>query len=543
MPRIQRALLSVSNKKGIVEFAQFLESIGIEILSTGRTAQILQEKGLNIREVSNYTGQPEILDGRVKTLHPKIHGGILAVRSDKGHLQEIKELGISLIDLVVVNLYPFEETIQKKNVTLQEAIENIDIGGPAMLRAAAKNWQDVAVICDPDDYADLIEELKQRKGEISKETSFRLSKKVFALTSRYDGAVAAYFSGGREEEFPEVFSLQAEKIQDLRYGENPHQKAAFYKAVGATGRSPLQEASVTSSKQLHGKELSFNNILDLDATIELVKEFEAPACVIVKHTNPCGVAVGTIANRDRDRGTCRQLFVEARSCDPLSAFGGIIGFNREVDLETAEEIGKDFYECVVAPGFSEEALEILKAKKNIRLMQIPPYPPLSKGGWDFKRVAGGLLVQDRDRIVEDIRGSKVVTKRPPTEEEWDAMVFAWKVARHVKSNAIVLAGPPSEGQGEENGMLRTLGVGAGQMSRVDSVRLAISKMDTLSPRRERVLASDAFFPFRDNVDEAAKAGVTAIIQPGGSLRDQESIDAANEHKIAMVFTGIRHFKH
>ncbi|MBI2981110.1 MAG: bifunctional phosphoribosylaminoimidazolecarboxamide formyltransferase/IMP cyclohydrolase [Deltaproteobacteria bacterium] len=396
----------------------------------------------------------------VKTLHPKIHGGILAVRSNKGHLQETRALGIPLIDLVVVNLYPFEETIRKKNGTLQEAIENVDVGGPAMLRAAAKNWQDVAVVCDPVDYPGIVEELKERRGRISEETSFRLAKKVFALTARYDGAIASYFSGGCEGKFPETFSLQAEKVQDLRYGENPHQRAAFYKNVGAGSPRPgavtVPLQGITNARQLHGKELSFNNILDLDAAIELVKEFEQPACVIVKHTNPCGVAALTPGPSPVNG---RGVSIAARSCDPLSAFGGPIAINREIDEETAEEIGKDFYECVVAPKFSEGALEILRAKKNIRLMEIPSYPPLTKGGgspacrgrWpegsegaaegdlDFKKITGGLLIQDRDRIVEEIRGSKVVTKRSPTKEEWDAMEFAWKVVKHLKSNAIVIA--------------------------------------------------------------------------------------------------------
>ena len=524
MPKIARAIISLSDKTGILPLAQALARQNIEILSTGGTAKLLRDNKIPVDEVSDATGQPEILDGRLKTLHPKIHGGILAIRSNPQHQAELKKSGIKPIDLVIVNLYPFEETIQKPEVSLQEAIENIDIGGPTMLRAAAKNWQEVTVVCDPADYPALIAELETGQGTISPETNFRLAQKVFALTARYDGAIANYLTGGREQRLPDVLTLQVQKIQDLRYGENPHQRGAFY--TGEGGRRPGEGAP----RQLHGKELSFNNFLDLDAAASLLREFQPPACVIIKHTNPCGVALTPSPSPAGGRG----VFVAARACDPLSAFGGIVGLNRTVDRATAEEIGKDFYECVIAPDYAPEALEILKAKKNIRLMEWTPSPPREL---DLKKIAGGLLVQDPDRLTEGLGKSKVVTKRTPTEAEWQALEFAWKVCAHVKSNAIVIAG-------EESGVRVTFGIGCGQMSRIDSVKLAIAKMTSPpAPPLLVCLASDAFFPFRDNVDEAARAGVKAIIQPGGSLKDQESIDAANQHGIAMVFTGVRHFRH
>jgi phosphoribosylaminoimidazolecarboxamide formyltransferase/IMP cyclohydrolase len=541
---IKRALISVSDKTGIVEFAKGLAALKIEILSTGGTAKLLRENKIPVVEVGDYTGQPEILDGRLKTLHPKIHGGVLAIRSNPRHLKELKESGIEPIDLLAVNLYPFEETIAKANVALEEAIEQIDIGGPTMIRAAAKNWRDVTVVVDPGDYQPLLEEL--RRGGVSPETNFRLAKKVFILTARYDGAIANYLTGMKDQKWPEVFNHQVVKAQDLRYGENPHQKAAFYRDRA------VSEPCVSGARQLHGKELSFNNILDLDAAIETVKEFTEAACVIIKHTNPCGVAAGApphpslleeMSRPSPARGEgavpLRDIFIAARECDPLSAFGGIIGFNRPVDTETAAEIGKDFYECVVAPRFDPEALKILEAKKNIRLMELQGLDvgarlvaPLQ--GYDMKKVVGGLLIQERDLNRENIRESKMVTKRKPTEEEWQALAFAWLVCKHVKSNAIVLA----RGGGS---ILRTLGIGCGQMSRIDSTRIAISK--SRQPLKGAVMASDAFFPFRDNIDHAAKGGIAAIIQPGGSLRDEESIKAADLHGIAMVFTGIRHFRH
>ncbi|MBI1909110.1 MAG: bifunctional phosphoribosylaminoimidazolecarboxamide formyltransferase/IMP cyclohydrolase [Deltaproteobacteria bacterium] len=514
MPVIKRALISVSNKNGLVPFAQKLASLRIEILSTGGTAKFLKENKIPVVEVGDYTGQPEILDGRLKTLHPRIHGGILAIRSNAKHLEELKKSNIGLIDLVVVNLYPFEETVAKPNVSLEEAVEQIDIGGPTMIRAAAKNWQDVTVVVDPEDYPSLIGELPG----VSSETNFRLAKKVFALMSRYDGAITNYLTGGKDNLFPEAFNYHVRKVQDLRYGENPHQKGAFYR-----DQNPVP--SVATAKQLHGKELSFNNILDLDAALGMVREFQEPAVAVIKHNNPCGVAVG-------GEGELKEIFVRARDCDPLSAFGGVIGINRVVDKPLAQEIAKDFYEAVITPGFEPEALEILKRKKNIRLLEENGDRGGFFNGLDFKKVVGGLLVQESDLSQEDIRKAKVVTRRGPTEEEWQALSFAWKVVKHVKSNAIVFV---------EGKRLCTVGIGAGQMSRIDSTKIAIIK--TKSSLKGTALASDAFFPFKDNVEEVAKVGVTAIIQPGGSIKDQESIEAADKAGIAMVFTGIRHFRH
>ncbi|MDO8461777.1 MAG: bifunctional phosphoribosylaminoimidazolecarboxamide formyltransferase/IMP cyclohydrolase, partial [Deltaproteobacteria bacterium] len=480
-------------------------------------AELLRKNKVPVRDVSDYTGQPEILDGRLKTLHPKIHGGILAIRSNSKHLEELKKSGIGLIDLVVVNLYPFEETVAKKGVSLEEAIEQIDIGGPTMIRAAAKNWQDVTVVVDPEDYSKVLEELPN----VSADTNFYLAKKVFSLMARYDGAITNYLTGGKDETFPDVFNYQGTKIQNLRYGENPHQKGVFYR----DGRISDQEPSVANARQLHGKELSFNNILDIDAAFETVREFQEPAVVIVKHNNPCGVAVGT-----RQGAPLQQIFINARECDPLSAFGGIIGVNQAVDGSLAEEIAKDFYEAVIAPGFAPDALKILQAKKNIRLLDVSGLSVKKAGRYDFKKVVGGLLVQERDSSQENIREARLVTKRSPTEVEWKAFAIAWKVVQHLKSNAIVLATAE-----------KIVGIGAGQMSRIDSTKIAISK--ARSSLKGTVLASDAFFPFKDNVEEAAKAGITAIIQPGGSVKDQESIEAADQAGIAMVFTGVRHFRH
>ncbi len=471
------------------------------------------------------------MDGRLKTLHPKIHGGILAMRSNPQHMAEIRESGIEPIDLLVVNLYPFEQTVAKSGVSLEEAIENVDIGGPTMIRAAAKNWQDVVVLVDPNDYGRVIEEMKKAKGEVSKETKFALAKKVFVLTARYDGAIANYLTGGRDGRFPEAFNLQGRKVQDLRYGENPHQKAAFYQDT-VIGTEP----SIATARQLHGKELSYNNIMDLDAALEAVKEFEEPAVVIVKHATPCGAArvLTPSPSPATGEGSLRQIFVNARECDPTSAFGGIIALSRRVDAETAQEIGKDFYECVVAPAYDEEAFKILAAKKNIRLMEIPSWIPgdsyRSASLQTLKKVTGGFLLQDRDLLQSKIQEGRVVTKRKPTGEEWQALEFAWKICKHVKSNAIVYARAD-----------RTVGIGGGQVSRVDATKVGAQK--ARSPLQGAVMASDAFFPFRDNIDEAAKFGITAMIQPGGSLRDEESIAAADEHRIAMVFTGVRHFRH
>ncbi len=520
MGKIKRAIVSVSDKTGVVAFAKGLAQRGVEILSTGGTAKALRDQGIQVQDISDYTGFPEMLDGRVKTLHPKVHGGLLGQRSKPAHVNKMKEHGILPIDLVAVNLYPFEATVAKEECPLEEAIENIDIGGPTMIRSAAKNYPDVTVIVDPGDYEAVLAELTE-KGEISVETNFRLAKKVFQHTARYDGAISNYLgeikNGKQVCEFPETFTFQVKKMQELRYGENPHQKAAFYREHMAA------EPSVSNAVQLQGKELSFNNILDLDSAFETVKEFEEVATVIIKHNNPCGAAVSFTSQADSYR--------KARDCDPVSAFGGVVGFNRRVDEETAREMAQIFLEAIIAPGYDGKALEILKGKKDLRLLESPPLgPDYSRGGLDLKKVVGGLLIQNRDlgRVPRD--QWKVVTKRKPTEAELKGMAFGWKVAKHVKSNAIVLV--------RED---RTIGIGAGQMSRVDSTRLAVMKAQ--SPTKGTVLASDAMFPFRDGVDTGAEAGATAIIQPGGSIRDEEVIAAADEHNIAMVFTGMRHFRH
>jgi len=520
MGKIKRAIVSVSDKSGVVSFAKGLSQMGVEILSTGGTAKTLRENGIRVMDISEYTGFPEMLDGRVKTLHPKVHGGLLGQRSKPEHVRKMNEHGILPIDLVAVNLYPFEATVAKEGCSLEEAIENIDIGGPTMIRSAAKNYPDVTVVVDPGDYDVVLSELKE-KGEISLETNFRLAKKVFQHTARYDGAISNYLGqiekGKKIYEFPETFSFQVKKAQELRYGENPHQRAAFY-------REPLlTEPSVSNAIQLQGKELSFNNILDLDSAYETVKEFEETATVIIKHNNPCGVAISAKNLVDAYR--------KARECDPVSAFGGVVGFNRVVDRETAKEMAEIFLEAIIAPGYSPEALEILKAKKDLRILQTPPLTSfVIQRGFDLRKVVGGLLVQDRDLGKVPMDQWKVVTKRKPTEEEKRAMAFGWKVAKHIKSNAIVLV--------RED---RTIGIGAGQMSRVDSTRLAVMKAQ--SSTKGTVLASDAMFPFRDGVDAGTEAGATAIIQPGGSIRDDEVIAAANEYHIAMVFTGMRHFRH
>ncbi|MBU0650923.1 bifunctional phosphoribosylaminoimidazolecarboxamide formyltransferase/IMP cyclohydrolase [bacterium] len=511
MSKIERALISVSDKTGIVEFAKELKSFGVEIISTGGTANLLKKEGVNVIEISDYTGFPEMLDGRVKTLHPMIHGGLLGVRDNKEHVDIMKKHNIKPIDMVVVNLYPFEAAVVKQDVTLEHAIENIDIGGPSMLRSAAKNHKFVTVVCDSEDYDKIIKEMADNGGDVSEKTNYDLAVKVFKHTCKYDGAIANYLSKNNFVNF--VY----EKAQDLRYGENPHQQAVYYK------EDKIDEVCIANAKQLHGKELSFNNIIDLNAAIEIVKEFEEPTAVIIKHTNPCGVA------------RAEKLFdayVLARSVDSVSAFGSIVGFNRPVDHETAREIVSTFVEAVVAPGFDEDAFTILAEKKNIRLLETGD---MSQITWDnhekdMKKVVGGLLVQDRDLGMIEERDLKVATKKKPTKEQIKAMLFAWKVCKSVKSNAIVYSYTD-----------HIIGVGAGQMSRVDSAKIGIFKSNY--DIKGSVLASDAFFPFRDGVDSAAKAGVIAIIQPGGSVRDEEVIAACDEHGIAMVFTGMRHFKH
>jgi len=517
--KIARALISVSNKNGILDFARGISKLGIEILSTGGTAKMLRDAGVAVKDVSEFTGFPEMLDGRVKTLHPKVHGGLLGRRNNPEHMRQWKENGIQPIDLVVVNLYPFEQTVAKPGCTLEDAIENIDIGGPTMLRSAAKNYTDVAVVVSPRDYDRVLEEI-QKTGEVSAKTRFELCRTVFLHTARYDSAISAWLDSqvpaDEKTRFPNILTLQFEKAQNLRYGENPHQQGAFYREFGR------KEPSVSSAKQLQGKEMSFNNFLDANSALELVKEYDQIAAVIVKHNNPCGV------------GTASALvdaYRKARDCDPVSAFGGVIAFNHMVDYDTAKELTSTFVEVVVAPEFAPDALDELKKKKDLRLLDVGPKVSGAPEGMDLKKVVGGLIYQDRDlgKIV-DVKALRVATKRKPTDDEYEALAFAWKVCKHVKSNAIVFTTRD-----------RTVGIGAGQMSRLDSVRIA--KIKAQFPLAGTVLASDAFFPFRDGLDEAAKAGVTAVIQPGGSLKDEEVIKAAEEHGIAMIMTGMRHFRH
>jgi phosphoribosylaminoimidazolecarboxamide formyltransferase/IMP cyclohydrolase len=496
-----------------------LAKLNIEILSTGGTAKMLRDGGVPVKDVSEFTGFPEMLDGRVKTLHPKVHGGILGMRSNPEHVKQMQQHGIQPIDLVVVNLYPFEQTVAKPNVTLAEAIENIDIGGPTMLRSAAKNYTDVAVVCSPRDYGRVLEEIR-KTGEVSAKTRFELCRTVFLHTARYDSAISAWLNNqvpdDEKTRFPNILTLQFEKVQNLRYGENPHQQGAFYREFGT------KEPCVAHAKQLQGKEMSFNNYLDANSALELAKEYDEIAAVIIKHNNPCGVAT--------DRSLA-EAYRKARDCDPVSAFGGVIAFNHLVDLETAKELAATFVEVVVAPEFAPDALDVLKKKKDVRLLDIGSAVKGAPEGMDLKKVTGGLIYQDRDLgRIADVKALQVATKRTPTEDEYRALAFAWKVCKHVKSNAIVFTTRD-----------RTVGIGAGQMSRLDSVRLA--KMKAQSSLKGSVLASDAFFPFRDGLDEAATAGVTAVIQPGGSLKDDEVIRAADEHGIAMVFTKMRHFRH
>jgi len=513
--KVARALLSVSDKSGIVELARGLAALGVELISTGGTAALLKKEGLKVTEVSEHTGFPEMLDGRVKTLHPKIHAGLLARRDDPAHGAAMKKAGFPPIDLLVVNLYPFQATVADPDCRLDDAIENIDIGGPAMLRAAAKNYPGVIVVVDPADYPKLLDQLKG-KG-VDDATRFNLARKVFAHTAAYDGAVANYLtslSDGKRREYPDVLTLQLKKVQDLRYGENPHQSAAFYRDDRPA------PGSLATFRQLQGKELSYNNIADADAAWECVKRFSMPACVIVKHANPCGVAVAD---------SLAAAYEKAFKTDPTSAFGGVLAFNRAVDGATAAAFAKQFAEVIVAPRFEPEALGVLAKKDNLRLIEVPLAHDTQKH--DYKRVGGGVLVQGSD--AEALKNLKVVTKKQPTEAQLADLRFAWTVAQFVKSNAIVFC---------RDGM--TLGIGAGQMSRVDSSRLARLKAETAGMKLENcVAASDAFFPFRDGVEVLLDAGATAVIQPGGSVRDAEVIAAADERGAAMVFTGIRHFRH
>ena len=520
MNAIKRALISVSDKTGIVEFARALSETGVEILSTGGTAKLLQDNKVAVTEVSDYTGFPEMMDGRVKTLHPKIHGGLLGRRGIDDAV--MAEHGIAPIDMVVVNLYPFEQTVAKPGCDLETAIENIDIGGPTMLRAAAKNHASVAVVVDAADYERVLKEMATNNNALSDATRFDLAVKTFEHTANYDGNIANYLGAidtdGSKQEFPRTFNRQYLKAQAMRYGENPHQNAAFYI------ERDRNEASISTARQIQGKELSYNNIADTDAALECVKQFnDGPTCVIVKHANPCGVAVGDSLLNAYDR---------AYQTDPESAFGGIIAFNQELDAETASAIvERQFVEVIIAPSVSKDAIEAVAAKKNVRLLECGQWPEQPAPRLDFKRVNGGLLIQESDLALYN--ELKTVTKRQPTEQETNDLLFAWRVCKFVKSNAIIY--------GKDN---MTIGVGAGQMSRVNSARIAAIKAEHAGLEvKGAVMASDAFFPFRDGLDQAAEVGITAVIQPGGSMRDDEVIAAADEHGIAMVFTGMRHFRH
>jgi phosphoribosylaminoimidazolecarboxamide formyltransferase/IMP cyclohydrolase len=508
MTPIRRALLSVTDKTGLVDFARQLAVLGIELISTGGTARLLREAGVAVRDVAEVTGFPEMLGGRVKTMHPRITGGILAIRSNAEHIQALADHGIAPIDLVVVNLYAFEATAARPGVTLDEMIENIDIGGPTMIRSAAKNFEDVSVVTDPADYAVLARELQTTGGALSRDTRWRLAKKAFATTAAYDRAIANTLSGTQDQALPDILDLRVPRTMGLRYGENPHQAAALY----AAGR-----AGIAGARQLHGKELSYNNLVDLDAAWQLIGEFQRPAAAIIKHTNPCGCA---------EQETLAEAYRRALECDPVSAFGGVLAFNRPVDAETAAAVAELFVEAIAAPGYAPDALARLQTKKNLRLIEVAAGSP----GVVVKSISGGYLVQTEDTLTLDPSQLRTVTDRSPTSEEDAALVFAWKVVKHVKSNAIVFA---RVGQ--------TVGVGAGQMSRVDSVRIAASK--AVLPLQGTVVASDAFFPFPDGVEELARHGATAVIQPGGSVRDPDVIAAANRLGLAMVFTGLRHFRH
>ncbi len=565
--RIKRALISVSDKDGIAEFAQKLNGFGVEIISTGGTARMLREMGLTVADVSQITGFPEMMDGRVKTLHPKIHGAFLALRDNNEHLEAMKTHGIEPIDLIVVNLYPFEQTIENEAVSIEEAVEQIDIGGPAMIRSAAKNWRDVLVVTDARLYETVLEELEETGGAISLETRRTFAALAFTHTAHYDSIISDYLveqlsdkefnfveefhpfaddpafqifeeterlfddddedfedddfsqnghnvSGG-EEGFPAFDNVELEIISNLRYGENPHQQAALYETF-------IGDGGVANAEQLHGKEMSFNNYVDADAAWNLVCEFEQTACAIIKHTNPSGVGIG--ANN-------LEAYRRALATDPISAFGGIVAFNRSVDVETARAVNEVFTEVVLAPDFDAEALEIFQQKKNLRVLRVERIG--NADGLEYKQISGGVLVQNRDNLIVRAEDLRVVSMKKPTDEEIRAMLFAWKVCKHVKSNAVVFTNE-----------FQTVGVGAGQMNRVDSVRIAAMRAEkTALELKNTVLASDAFFPFRDNVDEAAKFGILGIIQPGGSVKDAEVIEAADEHGLAMVFTGVRHFKH
>jgi len=520
--KVKRALISVSDKTGLEEFVKGLNKLGVEIISTGGTAKTISSLGIPVTKVSSYTDFPEMLDGRVKTLNPKIHAGLLALRDNEDHMRQLEESGILPIDMVVVNLYPFEETISREGVTKEEAIENIDIGGPTMLRSAAKNHRFVAVVSSPSQYEEILSQLQENDSQLKESTLETLAAEVFARTSRYDGLITQYLSkkekdSSGEEEMPGKVTIQLEKMHGLRYGENPHQRAAFYRDISSG------ETGICDCQQFQGKELSFNNILDLNAAFEMVRTFTEPAVSIIKHNNPCGAATGD---------TIEQAYMEALDCDPLSAFGSIMGFNEIINGHLAEIIldRADFIECIIAPEYEEKALEIFKSKKNLRVLKVP-FSGAPKGAErDLKKIRGGALMQDADMKDVSMEDIKVATEKEPSEEQLKSLLFAWKVVKYVKSNAIVLS------QGT-----KTVGIGAGQMSRVDSVIIAIRKSGKKA--KGACLASDAFFPKADSIEEAHKAGISAIIQPGGSIRDEDVIEACNRLKIPMVLTGIRHFKH
>jgi phosphoribosylaminoimidazolecarboxamide formyltransferase/IMP cyclohydrolase len=522
--RVKRALLSVSEKQGIVDFARGLSGLGVEIVSTGGTARELMEAGVQVRTIEDFTGFPEMMDGRVKTLHPRLYAGLLARRDDEEHLRAAEEQGIEQVDLVCVNLYPFEQTVARGDASDEEVIENIDIGGPTMIRAAAKNSAFAAVVVDPADYEGVIGELRESEGRLSLARRKELAAKAFACTARYDAAISTWFARRTYEGFPPTWNEAYEKVMDLRYGENPHQRAAFYARVGAPAHL------LDGVEQLHGKELSFNNLLDLSSARELVEEFthsgtgDQPACAIVKHNNPCGCAVGE---------TIQQAYERAFACDPQSAYGGVIVVNRRVNRDCAEELGKQFIEVLLAPGYDAEALEVLTQKKNVRLLQLADWSAGSHEA-EAKPVTGGELVQTHDVVTETREQMRVISEKEPSEEQWADLLFAWKVCRHVRSNAIVIAAGGA-----------SIGIGAGQTSRVDAVRLAVEKARAIQPDLlvGSALASDAFFPFADGPQVAIDAGVSAIIQPGGSVRDEEVVAAADQASVAMVATGVRHFRH
>lgn len=524
MRKVKRALISVSDKSGLEEFVRGLNELGVEIISTGGTAKLIQSQGIKVKLVSDHTGFPEMLDGRVKSLHPKIHGGILALRGNKAHMEQVQQHGIDLIDMVVVNLYPFEKTVAKEGVKLEEAIEKIDIGGPSMLRSAAKNFRDVVVVCNPDRYKEVLEELKKNGCSIPNGLCSKLGVEVFEKTSKYDTAIYNYLRKQSsvkckvlsvKSDFPDKLGLDFDKVQDLRYGENPHQKAGFYrdKSVNMVG--------ISNAKQLHGKELSFNNIIDLDAALEIVKQFKDPAASVIKHTNPCGAACAE---------NLKEAYINALDCDKISAFGSIVGLNRVVDSQTAGRIvSAGFTECIIAPSYKEEALEVLKKKKNLRLIEVGELKGVEKD-YDLKKIVGGVLIQDRDILNIEEKDLKIVTRKKPTQDEIQSLLFGWKIVKYVRSNAIVLCIGT-----------KTVGIGAGQMSRVDSMMIAIRKSNGLS--KKATCASDAFFPKEDAIEVAKKAGITSIIQPGGSIADEKIIEDCDEAGISMVFTGARHFKH